>query len=102
LNGVGRRIPAPIFADWSTRFTAQNPGIVVKYEAINATEGVKQVIAGTADFGDTDMPISKAELEKKGLAEWHLLNGILIIKQSVTALFRYQNASEVVMRNRIK
>ena len=70
LSGVGRRIPAPIFTDWAAHFSAQNPGTTVKYQAVNATEGIKQVEAGTADFGETDMPLSKDELDKKGLAQF--------------------------------
>jgi phosphate transport system substrate-binding protein len=70
LNGVGRRIPAPIFAEWGEHYTAQNPATTIKYQSVNATEGVKQVELGTADFGDTDMPLSKAELGKKGLAQF--------------------------------
>lgn len=77
LNGVGRRIPAPIFADWGTHFSAQNPGTTVKYQAINATEGVKQVEAGTADFGETDIPLTKEELDKRGLAQFpYMLSAI--------------------------
>jgi len=70
LNGVGRRIPAPIFTEWATKFSAQNPGTTVKYQAVNATEGIRRVEAGTADFGETDMPLSKEELDKRGLAQF--------------------------------
>lgn len=70
LNGVGRRIPASIFADWSEHYARKNPATIVKYQAVNATEGVKQVELGTADFGETDMPLSQEELNKKGLAQF--------------------------------
>lgn len=70
LNGVGRRVPASLFAQWSAHYTAQNPGTTIKYQAINTSEGVKQVEFGTADFGETDMPLSKEELDKKGLAQF--------------------------------
>jgi phosphate transport system substrate-binding protein len=70
LNGVGRRIPAPIFAEWGTHFSAQNPGTTIKYQAVNATEGIKQVKDGTADFADTDIPLSKEEQQKNGLAQF--------------------------------
>lgn len=70
LNGVGRRIPAPIFAEWGTHFSAQNPGISIKYQAVNATEGIKRVQDGTTDFADTDIPLSKEEQAKNGLAQF--------------------------------
>jgi phosphate transport system substrate-binding protein len=70
LNGVGRRIPAPVFAEWSAHFSAQNPNITIKYQAINAIEGINQVKDGTADFADTDIPLTKEDLEKNGLAQF--------------------------------
>jgi phosphate transport system substrate-binding protein len=70
INGAGRRIPAPIFAEWIAHYSAQNPGTDIKYQAVNATEGIKQVEAGNADFGETDVPLSKEELDKKGLAQF--------------------------------
>lgn len=77
LSGVGRRIPAPIFTEWAAHYAAQNPGITIKYHAVNATEGVKQVGLGNADFGETDMPLSKAELDKQGLAQFpYMLSAI--------------------------
>ena len=70
LNGVGRRIPAPIFNEWAAHYSMQNPGTTVKYQAVNAMEGVRQVESGKADFGDTDMPLTKEDLEKQGLAQF--------------------------------
>jgi ABC-type phosphate transport system substrate-binding protein len=54
LHGVGRRIPAAIFSDWAEHYAVKSPATVVKYKAVNATEGIKQVEIGSADFGETD------------------------------------------------
>lgn len=70
LKGVGRRIPASIFSNWGEYFNAKNPNVIVTYQAVNATEGVKQVAQGMADFGETDMPLSKEELTRQGLAQF--------------------------------
>lgn len=70
IKGVGRRVPAQVFDGWAKQFTAQNSDITIKYEAINAIASIKQVELGTADFGDTDTPLSKEDLEKKGLAQF--------------------------------
>lgn len=70
LNGVGRRIPASIFSDWAEHYAVKSPGTVIKYKAVNATEGIKQVALGTADFGETDVPLTPAELNGKGLAQF--------------------------------
>ena len=70
LNGAGRRIPAPIFSLWGEHYSKLRPGITVKYQAVSATEGLKQLSSGTADFGETDIPLSKEELDKMGLAQF--------------------------------
>lgn len=70
LNGAGRRIPAPIFSLWSEHYSKLRPGITIKYQAVSATEGLKQLTSGTSDFGETDIPLSKEELDKMGMAQF--------------------------------
>lgn len=70
LKGVGRVTPAPIFAEWGAAYARQNPGISVKYTGVNAVEGIHRVEFDEVDFGETDMPLSKAELNKKGLSQF--------------------------------
>jgi phosphate transport system substrate-binding protein len=70
LKGVGRRVPAQIFIEWGKQFSAENPDTTIKYQVGNANEGIKQVELGTVDFGDTDTPLTKAELDTKGLAQF--------------------------------
>jgi phosphate transport system substrate-binding protein len=70
LNGAGRRIPAPIFSLWGEHFSQLKPGITIKYQAVSATEGLKQLSSGSADFGETDNPLSKEELDKMGLVQF--------------------------------
>jgi phosphate transport system substrate-binding protein len=70
LKGVGRKEPAQIFDDWNKQFSAQNIDTSIKFELVNTDESIRQVERGTADFGDTDTPLSKEELEKRGLAQF--------------------------------
>ena len=70
LSGAGRRIPAPIFSAWAEEYSKLRPGTTVKYQAVSATEGLKQLSSGNADFGETDTPLSKAELDKAGYAQF--------------------------------
>lgn len=70
LNGAGRRIPAPIFTLWSDHYSKLRPTTTITYQAVSATEGLKQVTAGTADFGETDIPLSKEELDKRNLSQF--------------------------------
>ena len=70
LKGAGRRIPAPIFTLWSQHYSQLRPGTTVTYQAVSAAEGFKQLSSGKADFGETDFPLSKEELDKLGLAQF--------------------------------
>lgn len=70
LNGAGRRIPAPIFTLWAEHYSLLKPAISVKYQAVSAAEGLKQLTSGNADFGETDVPLSKEQLDKMGLSQF--------------------------------
>jgi len=70
LNGAGRRIPAPIFSLWAQHYSQLRPGTTITYQAVSAAEGFKQLSSGNADFGETDNPLSKEELDKLGLAQF--------------------------------
>jgi phosphate transport system substrate-binding protein len=70
LRGAGSKVPAQIFDGWGKQFSAQNEGVDIKYDVVNASERIKQVELGTADFAETDIPLSKDELENKGLAQF--------------------------------
>lgn len=87
LNGAGRRIPAPIFALWGEHYSALRPGVTLKYQAVSATEGLKQISAGSADFGESDAPLSKEELDKLGLAQFPYMFS------AITPVYNLPNAS---------
>lgn len=70
LKGVGRRIPASLFSEWSAHYATKYPGNSVTYQAVNATEGIKQVEQKSADFGETDAPLTQQELTQRGLAQF--------------------------------
>ena len=91
LNGAGRRIPAPIFSAWGDSYNKLRPGITVKYQAVSATEGFKQLTAGTTDFGETDMPLSKEELDKKGLVQFPYMFS------AITPIYNLPNTSGQIL-----
>lgn len=70
LKGTGRRVPAEIFDEWGKQYSAQNADTTITYKVTNGIDSITQVEEGKVDFGDTDMPLSKKELEDKGLAQF--------------------------------
>lgn len=61
VSGAGSTFVAPIMSVW-TKDYATKTGVQVAYQSIGSGGGVQQIIAGTVDFGDSDVPMTDAEL----------------------------------------
>jgi phosphate transport system substrate-binding protein len=66
LNGAGATFPDPLYRQYITGFTRANPGIRVNYQAIGSGAGIRQVIAGTVDFGGSDAAMKDDEIRQVG------------------------------------
>ena len=47
----------------------------MNYQSIGSGGGIKQITAGTVDFGASDMPLKGEQLQKEGLAQWPMVMG---------------------------
>ena len=74
LTGAGATFPQPLYTQWAQSYqtATQNQ---VNYQGIGSSGGVKQIVAGTVDFGATDDPLSKAEQDKQGLVQFPAVVG---------------------------
>jgi phosphate transport system substrate-binding protein len=61
ISGAGSTFIAPLMTVWSGDFGNTN-GAKVTYDSVGSGAGVKQISAGTVDFGASDAPMSDAEL----------------------------------------
>jgi phosphate transport system substrate-binding protein len=61
LSGAGSTFVAPIMSDW-TKAYSQATGNQVSYASVGSGAGVKQIQAGTVDFGDSDTGMKPAEI----------------------------------------
>ncbi len=66
FTGAGATFPFPIYAKWAEAYKAQT-GIGLNYQSIGSGGGIRQIKAKTVDFGASDMPLKKEELDKEGL-----------------------------------
>jgi phosphate transport system substrate-binding protein len=64
LNGAGASFPAPLYSKWFADFNRQNPTVQVSYQSTGSGAGVQQFIAGTVDFGASDVGMTAAEMGK--------------------------------------
>jgi phosphate transport system substrate-binding protein len=62
VNGAGATFPYPIYSKWFDEYHKLHPGIQINYQSIGSGGGIRQVLAGTVDFGATDGPMSDAQL----------------------------------------
>lgn len=63
LLGAGATFPYPLYARWFNRF-AQDSGVRINYQSIGSGGGIRQLTAGTVDFGATDVPMTDAEIAR--------------------------------------
>jgi phosphate transport system substrate-binding protein len=62
LSGAGASFPAPLYTRWFADFNKKNPAIQVSYQSVGSGAGVQQFIAGTVDFGASDVGMTAAEI----------------------------------------
>ena len=74
ITGAGASFPQPIYAKWAGEFKNATGG-QVNYQSIGSSGGIKQIEANTVDFGASDAPLSKEELDKSGLIQFPTVIG---------------------------
>lgn len=62
INGAGASFPAPLYQRWFAEYQRANPGIKVSYQSTGSGAGVNQFIAGTVQFGASDVAMTPAEV----------------------------------------
>jgi phosphate transport system substrate-binding protein len=53
LNGAGATFPAPLYTKWFDEYNKLT-GVKINYQAVGSGAGIKQITAGTVDFGASD------------------------------------------------
>ena len=72
LNGAGATFPYPIYSKWFNQYHDQHPDIEINYQSIGSGGGIRQVTAGTVDFGASDGPMSDEQLAASKVKLIHL------------------------------
>lgn len=61
LNGAGATFPYPLYSKWIAEYKSVDPTVRINYQSIGSGGGVRQIVAGTVDFGASDVPIEAGE-----------------------------------------
>jgi phosphate transport system substrate-binding protein len=64
LNGAGATFPYPIYSKWFSEYHKAHPEVQINYQSIGSGGGIRQVTAGTVDFGASDMPMTDKQLSE--------------------------------------
>jgi phosphate transport system substrate-binding protein len=62
LNGAGATFPYPMYSKWFSEYHKLHPEIEINYQSIGSGGGIRQVLAGTVDFGASDGPMNDEQL----------------------------------------
>jgi len=71
LNAAGATFPYPIYSKWFDVYHTAHPNVQINYQSIGSGGGIRQLLAGTVDFGASDGPMSDEQL---GQAKFKILH----------------------------
>lgn len=72
LNAAGATFPYPIYSKWFNEYHKEHPDIEINYQAIGSGGGIRQLLAGTVDFGASDGPMTDAQLAEAKFKIYHI------------------------------
>ena len=82
LTGAGATFPYPIYSRWFSEFHKLHSDVEINYQSIGSGGGIRQVTAGTVDFGASDMPMNDKQLKE---AKTKILNIPTVLGADVPA-----------------
>lgn len=77
ITGAGASFPAPLYNRWAVDYNKAT-GHRVNYQSIGSSAGMKQIEAKTVDFGASDIPLTDAVLQEKGLIQFPTVIGGIV------------------------
>jgi phosphate transport system substrate-binding protein len=72
LNGAGATFPNPIYTKWFSEYHKRHPDVEINYQSIGSGGGIRQLLAGTVDFGASDGPMTDAQLAEAKTKVLHI------------------------------
>jgi phosphate transport system substrate-binding protein len=62
INGAGSTLGYPIYSKWFDEYHKLHPNMQINYQSVGSGAGIRQLLAGTVDFGASDAPMSDEQL----------------------------------------
>jgi len=77
ISGAGATFPYPVYSKWAEGYNKAT-GVKLNYQSIGSGGGVKQITAGTVDFGASDDALKPEKLEEVGLTQFPAVMGAVV------------------------
>jgi phosphate transport system substrate-binding protein len=72
LNGAGATFPYPMYSKWFSDYNKLHPDVQINYQSIGSGGGIRQVLAGTVEFGASDGPMTDEQLGQAKVKILHI------------------------------
>jgi len=72
VTGAGATFPYPIYSKWFDQYHRLHPDIQINYQSIGSGGGIRQITAGTVDFGASDGPMTDEQLAQAKVKILHV------------------------------
>lgn len=72
INGAGATFPNPIYSKWFSEYHKVRPDVQINYQSQGSGAGIRQIIAGTVDFGASDGPMTNEQLAQAPVKILHI------------------------------
>ncbi|SEA97575.1 phosphate ABC transporter substrate-binding protein PstS [Rubrimonas cliftonensis] len=85
VQGAGATFPANLYRAWIDRFNPDHPDIVVSYDSVGSSEGIRRFSAGLVDFGGTEQPMTDEAIAALGHRVLHVPTtaGMVVVAYNV-------------------
>lgn len=71
LVGAGATFPYPLYARWFNEYATRS-NVRINYQSVGSAEGIRQMVAGTVDFGASEVPMTDEEMARSPSAVVHI------------------------------
>ena len=88
LSGAGSTFSAPLYQQWIKVYERERPSVSVTYDVVGSGEGVARFVAGSVDFGASDVVLSDSEITKlsRGVVMVPATAGMVVLAYNLPGL----------------
>lgn len=72
LVGAGSGVALPVYSAWFAQFHQMHPEVNFKYNVTGRDQGIRKLLAGSADFSGTDVPLTDAQADAAEVKVLHV------------------------------